>query len=122
MRRLMLLFLSLLTLSLAPNAQPQTGRVPFDYPNEPFVEFQFDLDRSMIALVMENMSADTASLFNTLDYLHLRTYKARHFDKMLDHYGINLKAHVKRKCRVRRETEFFLENSVSVALNLNMSL
>ena len=91
MKHLTLLFLSLLTLSLAPNAQPQTGRVPFDYPNEPFVEFRFDLDRSMIALVMENMSADTASLFNTLERLHLRAYKARHFEKMLDHYGTNLK-------------------------------
>jgi hypothetical protein len=26
-----------------------------------------------------------------------------------------LLAHVKRKCKARRETEFFLENSVSVA-------
>ena len=87
----MLLSLSLLILSGAANAQPQSGRVPFDYPDEPFVEFRFDLDRSTIALVMENMSADTASLFNTLDRLHLRAYKARHFDKMLDHYGTNLK-------------------------------
>ena len=91
MRHLMLLFLSLLTLSLAPNAQPQTGRIPFDYPNEPFVEFRFDVDRSMIALVMEDADSDTASLFNTLDRLHLRAYKARHFDKMLGHYGTNLK-------------------------------
>ena len=54
MRHFMLLSLSLLILSIAPNAQPQSGRVPFDYPNEPFVEFRFDLDRSMIALVMED--------------------------------------------------------------------
>ena len=73
------------------NAQPQSGRVPFDYPNEPFVEFRFDLDRSVIVLVMENMTADTASLFNTLDRLHLRAYKARHFEKILDHYRTNLK-------------------------------
>ena len=91
MRYFTLLFLALLMLGGTANAQPQSGRVPFDYPDEPFVEFRFDLDRSMIALVMANISADTASLFNTLDRLHLRAYKARHFDKMLDHYGTNLK-------------------------------
>ena len=53
MRHFMLLSLSLLILSSTANAQPQNGRVPFDYPDEPFVEFRFDLDRSMIALVME---------------------------------------------------------------------
>ena len=87
----MLLSLSLLILSSAANAQPQSGRVPFDYPNEPFVEFRFDLDRSMITLVMEEADSDSVSLFNTLEHLHLRAYKARHFDKMLDHYGTNLK-------------------------------
>ena len=91
MRQLPLLFLSLFILSSTANAQLQSGRVPFDYPHEPFVQFQFDLDRSMIALVMEDMGSDTASLFNELDRLHLRAYKARRFDKMLDHYGTNLK-------------------------------
>ena len=91
MRHFMLLSLSLLILSNAANAQPQSGRVPFDYPNAPFVEYQFNLDRSMIALVMEEADSDTTSLFNTLDHLHLRVYKARHFDKMLGHYGTNLK-------------------------------
>ena len=91
MRHFMLLSLSLLILSGTANAQPQNGLVPFDYPHEPFVEFRFDLDRSMIALVMEDADSHTVSLFNTLAHLHLRTYKARHFDKMLDHYGTNLK-------------------------------
>ena len=91
MRRFPLLFLSLLILSSTANAQLQTGRVPFDFPNEPFVEFRFDLDRSTIALVMEDADSDTASLFDTLEQLHLRAYKARHFDKMLGHYGTNLK-------------------------------
>lgn len=89
MRHFMLL--SLLILSSAANAQPQSGRIPFDYPNEPFVEFRFDLDRSMIALVMEDVDSDSVSPFNTLEHLHLRAYKARHFDKMLDHYGTSLK-------------------------------
>ncbi len=91
MRHFTLLSLSLLILSIAPNAQPQSGRVPFDYPNEPFVEFRFDLDHGMIALVMENADSNTAVPFNTLEQLHLRAYKARHFDKMLGHYGTNLK-------------------------------
>ena len=91
MRHFMLLSLSLLILSGTTNAQLQNGLVPFDYPHEPFVEFRFDLDRSMIALVMEDADSHTVSLFNTLAHLHLRTYKARHFDKMLDHYGTNLK-------------------------------
>ena len=91
MRHFTLLFLSLLILSIAPNAQPQSGRVPFNYPNEPFVEFRFDLDRSTIGLVMEDAGSDSASLFNTLEHLHLRAYKARHFAKILGHYGTNLK-------------------------------
>ncbi len=91
MRHFTLLFFSLLILSITPNAQPRTGRVPFDYPNEPFVEFRFDLDRSTIGLVMEGVAPNRASLFNTLEHLHLRAYKARHLDKMLDHYGTNLK-------------------------------
>ena len=91
MKHFTLLFLSFLILSIAPNAQPQSGRVPFDYPNEPFVEFRFDLDSSMIAMVMENADSNTVAPFNTLERLHLRAYKAGHFDKMLDHYGTNLK-------------------------------
>ena len=91
MRHFMLLSLSLLILSGTANAQPQNGLVPFDYPNEPFAEFRFDLDRSTIALVMEDADSDSISLFNTLEHLQLRTYKASHFDKMLDHYGTNLK-------------------------------
>ncbi len=91
MRPFTLLSLSLLILSSATNAQSQSGLVPFDYPHEPFVEFRFDLDRSTVALVMEDMDADTVSLFSTLNHLHLRTYKARHFGKMLDYYGTNLK-------------------------------
>ena len=79
MKHFTLLFLSFLILTIAPNAQPQSGRVPFDYPNEPFAEFRFDLDRSTIGLVMEDADSDRASLFNTLERLHLRAYKAQSF-------------------------------------------
>ena len=92
MRQLPLLFLSLLILSSTANAQLQSGRVPFDYPNEPFVEFRFDLDRSMIALAIEDTDLHLVSLFNTLAHLYLRNYKARHFDQILRHHGTNLKA------------------------------
>ena len=91
MRRFAFLFLALLMLIGTADAQPPNGRVPFNYPHEPFVEFRFDLDRSMIALVMEDADSNSASPFNTLEHLHLRAYKARHFDKMLGHYGTNLK-------------------------------
>ena len=84
-------FICLLFFALGGTANAQNGLVPFDYPNEPFVEFRFDLDRSTIGLVMEDVDSDRASLFNTLEHLHLRAYKASHFDKMLDHYGTNLK-------------------------------
>ena len=92
MRHFMLLFLSLLMLSSAANAQPQNGLVPFDYSDVPIVEFQFDLDRSTIALIMKDTDPHIVSLFNTLAHLHLRNYKASHFDKILCYYGTNLKA------------------------------
>ena len=79
-------------LSSAANAQPQNGLVPFDYSDVPIVEFQFDLDRSTIALIMKDTDPHIVSLFNTLAHLHLRNYKASHFDKILRHYGTNLKA------------------------------
>ena len=92
MKHFTLLFLSLLILNVAPNAQPQSGHVPFDHPNEPFVEFRFDLDRSTIALIIEDTDRHIVSLFNTLAHLHLHNYKASHFDKILRYYGTNLKA------------------------------
>ena len=92
MRHLALLFLSLLMLAGTVSAQPQNGLVPFDCPDVPIVEFEFDLDRSMIALIMEDTAPHIVSLFSTLAHLHLRTYKSSHFDKILQHYGTNLKA------------------------------
>ena len=92
MRHSVLLFLPLLMLSGTANAQPQNGLVPFDYSDAPIVEFQFDLDRSTIVLIMEDTDPHIVSLFNTLVHLHIRNYKASHFDKILRHYGTNLKA------------------------------
>ena len=92
MRHFAFLFLPLLMLGGVVNAQLQNGFIPFDYPDAPIVEFQFDLDRSTIALIMEDTDPRIVSLFNALAHLHLRTYKASHFDKILRHYGTNLKA------------------------------
>lgn len=90
-RHFAFLFLVLLILGGTVKAQPQNGFVPFDYPNAPILEFQFDLDRSTLALIMEDTDPRIVSLFNALAYLHLRNYKASHFDKILWYYGMNLK-------------------------------
>ena len=74
------------------SAQPQNGLVAFDCPNVPKAEFQFDLDRRTIMFVIEDTDSNITALFNTLAHLNLRNYKARHFDKMLQYYGTNLKA------------------------------
>ena len=92
MRHFAFLFLPLLMLGGTADAQLQNGFVPFDYPDAPIVEFQFDLDRSTIALIMEDTDPRIVSLFNALAHLHLRNYKASHFDKILWYYGTNLKA------------------------------
>ena len=69
MRHFAFLFLPLLMLSSTANAQPQNGLVLFDYSDVPIVEFQFDLDRSTIALVMGDTAPHIVSLFNTLVHL-----------------------------------------------------
>ena len=92
MRHLPLLFLSLLMLGGTVSAQPQNGLVPFDCPDVPIVEFEFDLDHSTIALIMEDTDPHIVSPFSTLAHLHLRTYKSSHSDKILRYYGTNLKA------------------------------
>ena len=94
MIRFKLLFVPLLMLVLGvtANVQPQIGLVPFDCPNVPRAEFQFDLDRRTITLVLEETDPDTTALFNTLANLHLRNYKAGNFGKILRYYGTNLKA------------------------------
>ena len=92
MRHFMLLFLPLLILGGTVNAQPQNGLVPFDCPDVPIVEFQFDLDRNTLVLIIEDTDPHIVSLFSTLAHLHLRTYTASHFDKILRYYGTALTA------------------------------
>ena len=56
-----------LLLLMSPTVQSQSnnGTVAFDCPNLPSSEFQFDLDRQVIALVMEDPTSNIAPLFNT---------------------------------------------------------
>ena len=48
------LIVFLLFVSATARSQPNNGTVAFDCPNVPSSEFQFDLDRRVIALVMED--------------------------------------------------------------------
>ena len=75
-------------------AQSDTGRVFFDCPDVPSSQFQFDLDRNVIGLVMEDPTANIAPLFKSVDNLYLRNYRNRsgNFKKMVEHYSAELKA------------------------------
>ena len=71
--------LIVLLLLIHPAVQSQTnnGTVAFDFPNLPSSEFQFDLDKRVIALVIEDPTSTIAPLFNDIDTLRLRSYRSR---------------------------------------------
>ena len=85
-----------LLLLMSPTVQSQSnnGTVAFDCPNLPSSEFQFDLDRRVIALVMEDPTSNIAPLFNNIDNLHLRSYRNRlvNLKEVVEYYGETLKA------------------------------
>ena len=64
-------------MSATGHSKSDKGTVAFDYPNLPSSEFQFDLDRRIIGLVLEDPNAPIAPLFGTLDNLYLRNYRSR---------------------------------------------
>ncbi len=70
----------LLLLCQTTRAQSEMGFVAFDCPNVPAAEFQFDLDKRVIALVMEDPGFKSIPLFKTLEALHLRHYRNRTVD------------------------------------------
>ena len=84
----------LLLISPAVQSQSNNGTVAFDCPNLPSSEFQFDLDRRVIALVMEDPTSNIAPLFNNIDNLHLRNYRSRsvNLKEVVQYYGETLKA------------------------------
>lgn len=85
-----------LLLLMSPTVQSQSnnGTVAFDCPNLPSSEFQFDLDRRVIALVMEVPTSNIAPLFNNIDNLRLRSYRNRlvNLKEVVQYYGETLKA------------------------------
>ena len=85
------LFLFLICYSV--NSQSDNGVVPFDCPDVPSSQFQFDLSRDVIALVMEDPTADVAPLFKSVDNLYLKNYRNRsgNFKKMIQYYSEVLK-------------------------------
>ena len=89
------LIVLLFLISPVVRSQPQTneGTVAFDCPNVPSPEFQFDLNRRVIALVIEDPTADIAPLFNTINNLHLRNYRSRSVDlkEVVQYYEKTLK-------------------------------
>lgn len=88
----LVLFLFLICYSV--HSQSDNGIVPFDCPDVSSSQFQFDLNRDVIALVMEDPTSDVVPLFKSVDNLYLRNYRNRssNFKKMIKHYSEVLKA------------------------------
>lgn len=70
-------------------SQPDIGTVPFDCPNVSPPRFKFDLDRHVIALVMEDPTSDVAPVFKSVNNLYLRNYRDRsgNFKKLVQYYN-----------------------------------
>lgn len=92
------LIMLLFFMSFTGHSQSNNGTVAFDAPNLPSSEFHFDLDKRVIALVMEDPNSDLAPLFSQLDNLHLRNYRTKsvgfmglfhYYDKTLNKRGWN---------------------------------
>lgn len=87
------LVLSLFLICYSVNAQSDNGFVPFDCPDVSSSQFQFDLSRDVIALVVEDPASDVVPLFKSVDNLYLRNYRNRsgNFKKMIKYYSEVLK-------------------------------
>ena len=87
------LILLLLFVPAIGNSQPNSGTVVFDAPNVPSSEFQFDLDKRVITLVLEDPNSPIAPLFRTVDNLRLRNYRSRsvNFKALVQYYDETLK-------------------------------
>ena len=75
-------------------SQSDDCTVAFDCPNLPSSEFQFDLDKRVIAHVMEDPTSNIAPLFNNIDNLYLRSYRRKSVDikEVVQYYTKTLKA------------------------------
>ncbi|MDE0553049.1 MAG: BamA/TamA family outer membrane protein [Candidatus Poribacteria bacterium] len=87
------LILLLLFVTATVHSQSSNGTVIFDAPNVPSSEFQFDLDKRVISLVLEDPNAPIAPLFSTVDSLRLRNYRSRsvNFRELVQYYNETLK-------------------------------
>lgn len=80
--------LCFLLLCVTASAQKGSGKVSFNWPNAPSAQFKFDLDRGIIAQIIEDPNAEIASLFRAVDNLYLRNYhrKGLNYKQMLQYY------------------------------------
>ena len=87
------LILLLFLVASIGHSQPNSGIVVFDAPNIPSSEFQFDLDKRVIILVLEDPNSPIAPLFRTVDNLRLRNYRSRsvNFKALVQYYDETLK-------------------------------
>lgn len=87
------LILFLLFITFTAHSQPDGGTVAFFCPNVPSAEFRFDLDRRVIALVMEDPNSRIAPLFSTIDNLRLHSYRAKpvNYKELVQYYIKTLK-------------------------------
>lgn len=87
------LIVLLLLMTHTVQSQSNDGTVAFDYPDLPSSEFQFDLDKRVIILVMEDPTSNIAPLFNNIDNLQLRSYRSRsvNLKEVVQYYGETLK-------------------------------
>jgi len=87
------LILFLLFVTATVHSQLNDGTVIFDAPNVPSSEFQFDLDKRVISLVLEDPKAPITPLFRTVHNLRLRNYQSRsvNFRKLVQYYDEVLK-------------------------------
>ena len=84
----------LLLINPIVHSQSDNRTVAFDCPKLPTSEFHFDLDRQVIALLMQEPTSDMPPLFNTLDNLSLRSYRRQSviFKEIVEYYQEILKA------------------------------
>ncbi len=82
----------LLLITHTVQSQSNNATVTFDCPHLPSSEFQFDLDRRVIALVMEDPTSNVAPLFNNIENLQLRSYRSRsvNLKEVVQYYGETL--------------------------------
>ena len=75
-------------------SQSDKRTVAFDCPKLPTPEFHFELERQVIALLMQEPTSDMPPLFNTLDNLSLRSYRRQSviFKEIVEYYQELLKA------------------------------